>query len=322
MTEAQHLTLTLRIEKSIARLDQAVLDKLRETSSGVSRNQVKALFEEKRIKLNGVSRPGSWSLLPGSYEIEILGMGAEPGIAQAMPSTQGSFLPIAHEDDELLVLNKASGIPSVPHSSDETETAVGSALAHFPGLVGVGRGGLEPGLLHRLDTGTSGLLAFAKTPEAYARLHEAWKSGQVKKIYRAWVEGNTEPLSFPMHLALTLAHHPESQKRMIVLPEGAKRKYRGKPLPTSTTLISCHRQTSAEGTVYSDVEVEIQTGVMHQIRCTLAHLNLPIAGDPIYHADSKIKSRLMLHAWKLMLPSGKDGKLIEMIAPLPEDFTP
>jgi 23S rRNA pseudouridine1911/1915/1917 synthase len=322
MTQAGGATFTIKIEKSIVRLDQAVLDKLRESSPGISRNQVKALFEEKKVKLNGVSRPASWSLLPGSYEIEIAGMSAASAVAQALPSKQGSFLPIAYEDDELLVLNKTSGVPSVPHSSDETETAVGSALAHFPELVGIGRGGFEPGLLHRLDTGTSGLLAFAKTPEAYARLHEAWKSGQVKKIYRAWVEGSTEPLSFPMHLELTLAHHPESQKRMIVLPEGVKRKHRGKPLQTSTTLLACHRQTGVDGIVYSDLEVEIQTGVMHQIRCTLAHLHLPIAGDPIYHSESKVKARLLLHAWKLILPSAGGGKAIEIHANLPQDFNP
>jgi 23S rRNA pseudouridine1911/1915/1917 synthase len=322
MTQARGPIFTIKIEKSIVRLDQAVLDKLRETSAGISRTHVKSLFEEKKIRLNGVSRPASWSLLPGSYEVEILGLSEAPGIAQAMPSKNGSFLPIAYEDDELLVLNKASGVPSVPHSSDETETAVGSALAHFPDLVGVGRGGFEPGLLHRLDNGTSGLLAFAKSQEAYTRLHEAWKAGQVKKIYRAWVEGNTEPLSFPMHLELTLAHHPESQKRMIVLPEGVKRKHRGKPLPTSTTLLACHRQTGVEGTIYSDLEIEIHTGVMHQIRCTLAHLHLPIAGDPIYHSESKIKSRLMLHAWKLIFPAANGDKSIEVMAPLPEDFNP
>src|SRR4051812_13249266 len=120
MTQARESILTIKIEKSIVRLDQAVLDKLRESSPGISRNQVKALFEEKKVKLNGVSRPASWSLLPGSYEIEIVGMGAASGAAQAMPSTQGSFLPIAYEDDELLVINKASGVPSVPHSSEET----------------------------------------------------------------------------------------------------------------------------------------------------------------------------------------------------------
>jgi 23S rRNA-/tRNA-specific pseudouridylate synthase len=109
---------------------------------------------------------------------------------------------------------------------------------------------------------------------------------------------------------------------MIVLPEGVKRKYRGKPLSTSTTILACHRQIGLDGTVYSDLEIEIETGVMHQIRCTLAHLQLPIAGDPIYHADSKVKTRLMLHAWKLILPSGAGGKFIEVTAPFPEDFKP
>jgi 23S rRNA pseudouridine1911/1915/1917 synthase len=322
MSEPSFLQLKLVIEKGIHRLDHALLERLRIDLPSISRNQLKELFEQKRVELNGSVKPPSWSLLPGSYEVTISGLSTGAEAEQAKPSEKGSFLPIAFENSELLVLNKSSGIPSVPHSSQETETAISSALSHYPALVGVGRGKLEPGLLHRLDTGTSGLLAFAKTNEAYARLHEAWKSGQVKKIYRAWVEGDAQYLSLPMHLELTLAHHPESQKRMIVLPEGIKRKYRGKPLPTSTTVLACHGQTGVNGKIYSDLEVEIETGVMHQIRCTLAHLHLPIAGDPIYHAESKVKSRLMLHAWKLILPSGKDDKTIEVIAPLPSDFTP
>jgi 23S rRNA pseudouridine1911/1915/1917 synthase len=330
MSSTSSLTLILKIEKSITRLDQAILDMLRDTSSGLSRNQLKTLFEEKRVRLAGVSRPASWSLLPGSYEVELLGMSADSKSTQAQASPKGSFLPIAYEDDELLVLNKQSGVPSVPHSSQELDTAVGSALAHVPGLQGIGRGDLEPGLLHRLDTGTSGLLAFAKTQEAYDRIHEAWKSGKIKKIYRAWVEGDTRSIKFPTALELTLAHHPESQRRMIVLPEGVKRKHRGKPLSTSTTLLDCHRQTRDTHPTYSDLEIEIKTGVMHQIRCTLAHLELPILGDPIYNsnesAGDKTSKRLLLHAWKLIFPAGvlssHQDKPLEIKAPLPDDFKP
>jgi 23S rRNA pseudouridine1911/1915/1917 synthase len=256
--------------------------------------------------------------LPGTYQVEIEGM--SEGLRLARPSARGSFLSIVYEDADLLVLNKASGIPSVPHSADETETAVGSALAHFPGLAGVGRGGLEPGLLHRLDTGTSGLLAFAKTNEAFMRLHEAWKSGGVRKIYRAWVEGDASKLKLPLSLELTLAHHPESQKRMIVLPEDAKRKYRGKPLHTRTVIRSVSGPQSLDGKLFSDLEIEIETGVMHQIRCTLAHLGFPIIGDPIYNLDSAASSRLLLHAWKLILPLPGTKKPIEITAEIPENF--
>src|SRR5690606_29289920 len=86
---------------------------------------------------------------------------------EALPSPEGSFITVIYEDEDLLVLNKPSGIPSVPHSAVETKTAVGSALAHYPRLAGVGTRPLEPGLLHRLDTGTSGCLAFAKNAAAF-----------------------------------------------------------------------------------------------------------------------------------------------------------
>jgi len=326
MSAPEILNLKLQVKTGLTRLDQALLDHLRQAHPGISRSQLKALFEEKRIKLQGMARPPSWSLVPGSYEVQIEGLSSESGSNQAQPSTQGPFLPVVYEDSELLVLNKASGIPSLPHSPSETETAVGSALAHLPALSGIGRGGLEPGLLHRLDTGTSGLLAFAKTQEAFERLHDAWKAGKVQKIYRAWVAGDAERFQLPLPLDLTLAHHPESQKRMIVLMEGEKRKYRGKPLSTSTEILNCLEIRKVSGVTYSDLEIEIRSGVMHQIRVTVAHLGHPIAGDPIYNPKDKTTRRLLLHAWKLVFPAGllisHRANPLEIEARLPLDFKP
>src|ERR671925_567284 len=89
---------------------------------------------------------------------------------KALLSKRGPFLPMIYEDETLLVIHKASGVPSVPHDEDETETAVGAALAHTSALIGIGNRPLEPGLLHRLDTGTSGLLVFAKSQAEFTRL--------------------------------------------------------------------------------------------------------------------------------------------------------
>lgn len=236
----------------------------------------------------------------------------------ARPSRQGPFLKVIHEDRDLLVLDKLSGVPSVPHSSEETETAVGAALAYDPALSGVGRGELEPGILHRLDTGTSGLLAFARNEAAYLRLHEAWKSGRVRKIYRAIVspeDADVEALRVPRELALTLAHDAKSSKRMRVIESGVtpKNRYRSKPLSTRTRLAKIHSRRDA----LLDLEIEIHTGVMHQIRCTLAHLGFPVLGDPVYKGGES--ARLWLHAWKLELPA-TDGSALRLEAPLPSDW--
>ena len=222
-----------------------------------------------------------------------------------------------YEDEKILVLNKESGIPSVPHSPSETESAVGSALAAFPALCDVGFGGLEPGLLHRLDTGTSGVLVFAKTSDEFRFLRSAWQNGQVRKIYRARVCCKDADAPGPeiQELRFLMAHDEKSTKRMVAFPEGirAGSRYRGKPMETVTRITKIH---SIRENV-TDLEIEIETGVMHQIRCTLSALSWPILGDCIYGA--RPSSRLWLHAWKLELPRSH-GSVLKLEAPLPQDW--
>jgi 23S rRNA pseudouridine1911/1915/1917 synthase len=214
-----------------------------------------------------------------------------------------------YENASLLFLNKTSGIPSVPHSSHETETAVSSALAHAPSIQDVGYGGLEPGLLHRLDNGTSGILVFAKTDAEFHWLKKQWKNTHVKKTYRARL--GLSGLRVPQKLKWLMAHDAKSDKRMLAFPDGirASSYYRGTPLVTSTNLVQLHAPT--------DIEIEIETGVMHQIRCALATLGYPILGDAIYGGE--ISTRLWLHAWKLELHL-VDGTRLQLEAPLPDGW--
>jgi 23S rRNA pseudouridine1911/1915/1917 synthase len=219
------------------------------------------------------------------------------------------------------ILNKTSGTPSVPHSVQETETAVGAALAHLPALSGIGRQGYEPGILHRLDTGTSGVLVFAKNQATFEIVKNLWKTPEVTKTYRALVKARDparafelqKPLREPIEITTPLAHDPKSSKKMIALETVQmieRGLYRGKALPTHTRIISV-LPTSRHGVL--DLEIEIETGVMHQIRCHLASLGWPILGDPLYQGAPA--QRLFLHAWKIRikLPSGA----LEIEAPLP-----
>lgn len=240
---------------------------------------------------------------------------------------------VIYEDEDLLILNKPSGMPSLPHSEaelDDAPTAVGAALSHCPELRQVGARPLEPGLLHRLDTGTSGLLAFAKSDTEYERLRLAWREGRVRKHYRAWVrpfEPGTPPPAIPLRLELELGHDVSSSRRMRVVPprlspreaeSWRRRKLRGKALPTVTELLRIHRSDAAR----LDLEVAIGTGVMHQIRATLQFLGWPIVGDPVYRVrggSPEPGARLWLHAWKLGLPL-RDGATLELMAALPQDW--
>ena len=233
------------------------------------------------------------------------------------------MLPIIFENSELLVIDKPAGIPSVPLRKDETGTAVQSVLQYLPKLQNIGRGGLEPAILHRLDTGTSGLLVFAKTEEYFQFLLQRWKTDQVRKWYRALCSPKklTKPPLPPDVISLPLGHSAKSSKRMIALRNSAAlRQIRGKAL-TALTIIESQKIIH-EDPRRLDLLIEIKTGIMHQIRCHLEAVNWPIDGDPIYHG--KAAERLWLHAWNLELPllttvHKKEARLL-VEARLPENW--
>ena len=300
---------------SETRADLALLEALKKKHPGLSRAILKNWFKNKLILWNQKPLKASHFFTLGGFQIEYPeNLIHKIEEAHALPSPRGCFLEIIYEDADLLVLNKISGTPTLPHSSQETDTAVSAALAHFPGLAHVGFGGYEPGLLHRLDTGTSGLLAFAKSQEEFERLRSLWKSGEVKKIYRAWVNSKNEDvdLKIPQTLKLKMGHDPKSTKKMLVLAT-QNEKIRGQIYSTETYLREIYTQIKNQ----IDLEVEIRTGVMHQIRCSLSHLGWPILGDTVYKGVPA--SRLMLHAWKLTIPT-KAGKALELTAQLPKEW--
>ncbi|MEN9722161.1 MAG: hypothetical protein RJB38_147 [Pseudomonadota bacterium] len=230
---------------------------------------------------------------------------------------------VVYEDHDLLVIDKPSGTPSTAHSPEERGTAIHLALEHFPDLPFPHS--LERGLLHRLDTATSGALAFAKTESAYAHYRTHWKT-DVRKIYRA-LSLTTSPWKhdLPHLVSLEMGHDAKSSRRMRVLdaalPISLKeqiRRIRGKPQEARTTILntrSLEKLPEALGNSSHadehllDFTMEIHTGVLHQIRAHLAHLGYPILGDPLYRG--KPSHRLWLHAWKLFI-AGQ-----EIQAPLP-----
>jgi 23S rRNA pseudouridine1911/1915/1917 synthase len=179
---------------------------------------------------------------------------------------------------------------------------------------------LEPGLVHRLDTGTSGILLFAKSLDAFARIERAWNTGSVRKVYRALTGARPEagPGLKMGRIELALGHDLKSKKRMRAVTGPADlKKIRGEPNRTASEILTVRRLPRQGGDAVSDVEIRIETGVHHQIRATLAHFGAPILGDATYGGPSS--ARLWLHAWKLELPDGT-GNSLEIVAPLPADW--
>jgi 23S rRNA pseudouridine1911/1915/1917 synthase len=303
------------------RFDLALSRALHELNPSLSRKRVKewlatqsaiplSTAEGRRLKVGA-----AFPLTAGKYHLprEWLSTLLDAKPATAVPDPRGCFLDILHESTDLLVLNKKSGVPTLPLSGAETGTAVNAALARAPELVRVGRTGLEPGLLHRLDTGTSGCLAFARTQAAYEHWRELWKTGQVRKIYRAQVTASATRSPLPIRagqiIDLPLTADPSSRKRMRtyskeLAAQGAR------PLEARTEVLEVIPLRPG----HLDVTVRITTGLRHQIRCHLAALGWPIDGDVVYHGQEV--QRLMLHAWKLGLPGIEE----EIVAPLPDEW--
>ena len=204
------------------------------------------------------------------------------------------MLPILFEDDFILAVDKPSGLPSHSLGPDDEENVEKLLLKQrsFPDLH----------LLHRLDNGTSGVLLFAKSKAAYEAMRERFQNRKIQKNYLAFAEkpeiSSLKEFTFPHRIDTPLAHHPKSKKRMIVLPPGLKREYRGKPLPALTFLKSAEK-TTFQGKSAIRFEVEILTGVTHQIRVHLASIGYPLIGDAIYGkktGEGETLPRLGLHA--------------------------
>ncbi len=204
------------------------------------------------------------------------------------------MLRVIFEDDWILAVNKPSGMPSASHGKEGQITAEDA--------IRVTRLGTPPILCHRLDTGTSGVLLFAKSQEIHAEIRSRFQNRQIHKHYTAYCSAapffQIEKIRTPFRIETPLAHHPKSAKRMIPLPEGLRRSHRGKPLPALTWIDQLSKAVFLN-TPCLRVDVRIETGVMHQIRVHLSHLGLPILGDPLYGATTPDPGRLALHARKI-----------------------
>lgn len=281
------------------RLDQILTQQLRLQFPDLplSRSWLKPLFQSDSIRVGG--RKSAAAAIPskGAHAVEIEGWDAKSLQREftAQPAPHGSFIPIAYEDDFLLILDKPAGTPSTPHSGLETDTAVNSALAHCPALAEVGNSTLEPGLLHRLDTATRGLLAFAKRSDEYERVKALWRSGEVSKIYRAWV-ARAPAESF---IDFPLGHDAKSAKKMIAIQtEEDWDQIRGNPSQCATEILD----TQPEGKGRVRLAIQLHGGAMHQIRCHLAAVGCPVIGDTLYGGAPA--PRLELQAWTLIIPLG------------------
>jgi 23S rRNA pseudouridine1911/1915/1917 synthase len=274
-----------RFEVSAAAAD-ARLDAFLASALGVSRAEARRLLGRGLVRVGGAARGAA-------QKGERLATGTQVEVEPFVPSDEQR--PLAESDLALavlaegpgwLVVDKPAGMPVHPFREEERATALGFVVARHPGVVGVGEGALRSGVVHRLDTPTSGCLAFAYEEEVWQRLRSAFRRHQMEKTYRAVVLGSLAG-GGTLELEMTVAQHRPARVRVapggrrVVLAWSALEALRGATL----------------------VEVRPVTGFLHQIRAAFAHLGHPLAGDLRYGAaeagDASGAPRVMLHASRL-----------------------
>jgi 23S rRNA pseudouridine1911/1915/1917 synthase len=267
------------------RADRFLANRLR-----ITRSQVRRLLARGGVRLDGrrLSAGDKGLALPigGQLEVETFRVREEqrvPSEAGVLRESQapGSGPVLLGAGPGWLAVDKPAGMPVHPLEEDETGTVLGAVVAQYPGLQGVGEGGLRSGVVHRLDVDTSGVLLVATAQPAWERLRAAFRDHRVEKTYRALVIGHfpAEARSRPVQCEFGLVvaqHHPA---RVKVVTGAAGRKTAGvRRVRQSIRLVEHLRGASL-------LELKPVTGFLHQIRATLAHLGHPVLGDVVYGGE-------------------------------------
>jgi 23S rRNA pseudouridine1911/1915/1917 synthase len=265
-----------------------------------SRSRIQQLIREGFVRLNGAIMRPHQSVRTGD-KIEV----TEPPPEKIQTEPEAIPLTILYEDDDLIVINKASGMTVHPGAGHREHTLVSALLHHCSTLSGIG-GKERPGIVHRLDKETSGCLVAAKNDVAHRELSEQFAARTVEKIYLALVAGKLRKETGIIENKI--GRHPVHRQRMSVSSP------RGRSAITEYRVLRSNEQASL-------VECKLHTGRTHQIRVHLHHLGHPVLGDKIYGPRvAKDFSRQMLHAWKLGFHHPRTGEWKQLEAALPDDF--
>lgn len=283
------------------RLDVVLQNLLEENGEEKSRSEIQKLIEEGFVKINEKNIKKVATKLKGNEKIEI--EIPEEEIKELNP--ENIFLDIVYEDSYIAVINKPSNMTVHPAQNIYTGTLVNALLYHFKSLSNINEDNIRPGIVHRLDKDTSGLIIIAKTNEAHEKLVEMFQSKNMKKTYIAICKGNFSEKAG--RIENLIGRDPYERKRMAVV------EVNGKPAITNYEVID-------EVQDFSLLKVNIETGRTHQIRVHMKYLNHPILGDSTYGTISKIINRQMLHAYMLEFLHPVTKKIIKIKGKLPEDF--
>ena len=288
------------------RLDRQI----QETHPDFSRSRIEGLIKGGFVTVNGAvaEKAGMKVAVDDEIVVEI------PPPVPAVPEPEDIPLDVVYEDADMLVVNKAPGMVVHPAPGHFTGTLVNALLHHCPDLSGIG-GVARPGIVHRLDQDTSGLIVVAKSQAAMDGLVKAFASHKnIEKTYLAVVHGR--PRLDAGRIENLIGRHPVDRKRMAIVEKN------GKVAITNYRMQDCSNRHSN----IASVVCRIETGRTHQIRVHMASLGCPVIGDKVYGKpalDKKLEPvpvRQMLHAWKLKLWHPVRREQMSFVAPIPADM--
>lgn len=269
----------------------------------LSRSAVQGHIEAGCVTVNGQPARKNYRLA-GLEDIVVTIPEAPPceAVAQAIP------LDIVYEDDDLLVVNKPKGMVVHPAAGHADGTLVNALLAHCGDSLSGINGVMRPGIVHRIDKDTSGLLIVAKNDRAHIGLAEQIRVHSFTRVYEAVVVGHPTPASGTV--AAPIGRHPVERKRMAVVSHGGKEAI-------------THYETLADYTGYAHMRLRLETGRTHQIRVHMAYIGHPVAGDTVYgnrRAWPELAGQC-LHAREIGFVHPITGAYLHFQSPLPDYFT-
>ena len=275
------------------------IDKYIADNSDFSRTDIKKIIEGGAVFCNGIAvRKANFKVREG---VKVL----ITSIIQKEINAKPEMIPIdvIYEDDDIIIVNKKSGMVVHPAPGHPGGTLVNALLHHFKDLSDI-NGDIRPGIVHRIDKDTSGLLVVAKNNDSHRFLASEIKEHKVERVYLAWTVGRIE--NKILHLDLPIGRDPKNRQKMAVQHNRSK-------------LAKTHVYVEKVLEDRTLVKCELETGRTHQIRVHLAYIKHPIIGDPVYGKRIDDFGQ-RLHAYKLKLVHPTTKKVMEFEAPIPKEF--
>ncbi len=287
-------------EENYKRLDVFLSEQLED----VTRSRLKKLIEDGNVCINGKAVTKSGADVKVGDEVTLI----IPDAVEYTAKPENIPLDIVYQDEDFAVVNKPQGMTVHIGNGNEGGTLVNALLYALDSLSGIG-GVLRPGIVHRIDKDTTGLLVVAKNDKAHVSLASQIAQKTCKRTYYALLEGVLKTDSG--RVVTDIGRHPTDRLKMAVLPDG-----KGKIAVTDYQVVARFGQE------YTLCRFDLQTGRTHQIRVHAKHLGNPVAGDPVYgYKKQKLKTDgQLLHAWQLKLTHPSTGQEMTFNAPLPVAF--